>query len=98
MTKQELNSWAVMNLSMEDRGLKPQEAEDGPGLGRFLSGNLSYFGGKQSTDRWVATTPLMCQSCLLLVKYPGAEVHLAWHLVHLCDKRECDYHIAHAAP
>ena len=44
MTKQELNSWAVMNLSMEDRGLKPQEAEDGPGLGRFLSGNLSFFG------------------------------------------------------
>ena len=44
MTKQELTSWAVMNLSMEDRGLKPQEAEEGPGLGRFLSGNLSYFG------------------------------------------------------
>ena len=44
MTKQELNSWAVMNLSMEDRGLKPLEADGNPGLGRFLSGNLSYFG------------------------------------------------------
>ena len=62
MTKQELNSWAVMNLSMEDRGLKPQEAEDGPGLGRFLSGNLSFFGVGQpmavsGVSRW------LCAGC-----------------------------------
>lgn len=44
MTKQELNNWAVMNLSLEDRGLKPQESEGPGGVGRFLSGNLSFFG------------------------------------------------------
>lgn len=46
MTKLQLNQWAVMNLSMEDRGLQPREgAEKAPaGVGRFLAGNLSYFG------------------------------------------------------
>ena len=50
MTKRELNEWAVMNLSMEDRGAKPIEEavqrgdKQAPGALRFLSGNLSYFG------------------------------------------------------
>ena len=46
MTKQQLNDWAVMNLSMEDRGLQPVEGGDrgNVGVGRFLAGNLSYFG------------------------------------------------------
>ena len=50
MGKQELNNWAVMNYSMEDRGSLPQEPHYGHGLtqknqtDRFLSGNLSYFG------------------------------------------------------
>ena len=50
MGKRELSEWAVMNLSMEDRGAAPQEADcaHGPtqrnGPDRFLSGNLSYFG------------------------------------------------------
>ena len=50
MGKQELNNWAVMNYSMEDRGNLPQEPHHGHGLTqknqteRFLSGNLSYFG------------------------------------------------------
>ena len=50
MSKRELNDWAVMNLSMEDRGEQPQEPDVGHGPTqrngpeRFLSGNLSYFG------------------------------------------------------
>lgn len=50
MTKRELNEWAVMNLSMEDRGAAPVEQavqrgdRQGPGASRFLTGNLSYFG------------------------------------------------------
>ena len=50
MSKQALNDWAVMNLSMEDRGQKPTEAEPArgqpalPGAGNFLTGDLSYFG------------------------------------------------------
>ena len=51
MGKRELNDWAVMNLSMEDRGQQPQEvhaaghgATQRHGAERFLSGNLSYFG------------------------------------------------------
>jgi hypothetical protein len=50
MSKLEMNEWAVMNLSMEDRGAKPTEevlkrgAAQVPGASRFLSGNLSYFG------------------------------------------------------
>ena len=53
MTAQELNEWAVMNLSMQDRGIAPEEpaanaragaAAAGAGAGRFLSGELSFFG------------------------------------------------------
>ena len=50
MSKLELNQWAVMNLSMEDRGANPIEeavqrgAAQAQGASRFLSGNLSYFG------------------------------------------------------
>lgn len=48
MTKRELNEWAVMNLSMEDRGAQPVEQAvqrgDRQGASRFLDGNLSYFG------------------------------------------------------
>lgn len=46
MAKEQLNQWAVMNLSMEDRGLRPVEGGDRAcvGVGRFLAGNLSYFG------------------------------------------------------
>jgi hypothetical protein len=38
-----------MNYSMEERGKAPQEPEvqgrgGGPGAGRFLTGDLSYFG------------------------------------------------------
>ena len=50
MTKRELNEWAIMNLSMEDRGAQPVEEEvqrgerQNLGASRFLNGNLSYFG------------------------------------------------------
>ncbi len=51
MTKQALNDWAIMNLSMEDRGqqpLEPEPAARGPpavtAAGSFLTGELSYFG------------------------------------------------------
>ncbi len=52
MGKTELNQWAVMNLTMEDRGQQPQEPDFGhaatqrnaPAAERFLSGSLSYFG------------------------------------------------------
>lgn len=51
MSKQALNDWAVMNLSMEDRGQKLTEPEPAPrgqpaltGAGSFLTGDLSYFG------------------------------------------------------
>ena len=56
MTAKELNNWAVMNLSMADRGQQPSEplaqgrvAQGGEGtaatgVARFLSGELSYFG------------------------------------------------------
>ena len=51
MSKQALNEWAVMNLSMEDRGQQPLEAEPAArgqptltGAGNFLTGDLSYFG------------------------------------------------------
>lgn len=51
MTKRELNDWAVMNLSMEERGAAPQEIEIDArgraaalGAGRFLTGDISYFG------------------------------------------------------
>ena len=51
MSKEALNEWAVMNLSMEDRGQQPTEAEPAgrgqpslTGAGNFLTGDLSYFG------------------------------------------------------
>lgn len=50
MTKEQLNNWAIMNYSMEDRGRQPVEqqlkrgARGGEGASRFLTGNLSYFG------------------------------------------------------
>eukprot|EP00887_Chlorella_sp_A99_P005757 scaffold1.g5757.t1 len=50
MTKQELNAWAVMNYSMEERGKAPQEPEAAgrhaaaTGAGRFLTGDISFFG------------------------------------------------------
>jgi len=52
MTKHELNDWAVMNYSMEERGTAPKEPEAAGrgsssadvGAGRFLSGDLSFFG------------------------------------------------------
>ena len=52
MGKTELNQWAVMNLSMEDRSHQPQEPDLGNAATqrkasaqeRFLSGSLSYFG------------------------------------------------------
>lgn len=55
MTKEALNEWAVMNLSMEDRGQQPTEAEPAgrgqpslTGAGNFLTGDLSYFGVQPS--------------------------------------------------
>ena len=49
MTKRQLNEWAIMNLSLEDRGIRVQEQEAGRGgqatrTDRFLTGDLSYFG------------------------------------------------------
>lgn len=51
MSKGALNDWAIMNLSMEDRGQKPTEPEPAArgqpsltGAGNFLTGDLSYFG------------------------------------------------------
>ena len=52
MTKHELNDWAVMNYSMEERGAAPQEPAvldsrgriTAPAPGRFLTGDLSFFG------------------------------------------------------
>lgn len=50
MTKRQLNDWAIMNLSLEDRGITVEE-KDPAGRGaqatrtdRFLTGDLSYFG------------------------------------------------------
>ncbi|PNG99190.1 Structural maintenance of chromosomes flexible hinge domain-containing protein 1, partial [Tetrabaena socialis] len=47
MSPKELGDWAVMNLSMEDRGLLPntsQRITEAAGGGRYLSGDLSFFG------------------------------------------------------
>ena len=85
MTKQELNSWAVMNLSMEDRGLKPQEAEDGPGLGRFLSGNLSYFGVGRVLTSVLPSIHLSPVVFKVEVDSLNVEILLAWHLVQMCS-------------
>ena len=77
MGKKELNNWAVMNYSMEDRGAQPQEPHHGHGLtqrvqtDRFLSGNLSYFGVRRPVLILLLllahTTPYTCtvQHCEL---------------------------------
>ncbi|EFJ52379.1 hypothetical protein VOLCADRAFT_86759 [Volvox carteri f. nagariensis] len=47
MSSKELGEWAIMNLSMEDRGLLPsagQRISEQAGGGRYLSGDLSFFG------------------------------------------------------
>ncbi|KAK9820414.1 hypothetical protein WJX72_010046 [[Myrmecia] bisecta] len=47
MTVPELNQWAVMNLSMEDRGLQPAAGNSdarGNAADRFLTSDLSFFG------------------------------------------------------
>lgn len=48
MSPQALSQWAVMNLSMEDRGLLPVEApapaDQQRGTARFLEAQLSFFG------------------------------------------------------
>ena len=48
MSPQALSQWAVMNLSMEDRGLLPVEAppsgDQQRGSARFLEAQLSFFG------------------------------------------------------
>ena len=65
MGKRELSEWAVMNLSMEDRGAAPQEVDctHGPtqrnGSDRFLSGNLSYFGVRPPR----LACPRLCRAC-----------------------------------
>ena len=70
MGKRELSEWAVMNLSMEDRGAAPQEADcaHGPtqrnGPDRFLSGNLSYFGVRP--PGWLARAGCACPGCMSL--------------------------------
>lgn len=57
MSPQALGQWAVMNLSMEDRGLQPVEARPSPasgeqqrGAGRFLGAQLSFFGVRLPRD------------------------------------------------
>ncbi len=71
MTKRELNEWAVMNLSMEDRGSQPVEQavqrgdKQGSGVSRFLTGNLSYFG--VSSIHWQAALWKEVMSFLHLV-------------------------------
>eukprot|EP00892_Ulva_mutabilis_P012666 jgi/Ulvmu1/9772/UM056_0012.1 len=49
MSMRQLNEWAVMNLTMEDRGLQPREVEVprhavGTASARQLCSDLSYFG------------------------------------------------------
>lgn len=49
MSLRQLNEWAVMNLTMEDRGLQPKEVElprhaVGTASARQLCSDLSYFG------------------------------------------------------
>lgn len=48
MSPKALSQWAVMNLSMEDRGLMPVEApstaDQQQGTARFLGAQLSFFG------------------------------------------------------
>ena len=63
MGKQALNDWAVMNLSMEDRGLLDRPGADAPGgggaagPGRYLNSNLSFFGvGSKNASFYVGDT------------------------------------------
>ena len=46
MTAEGLRQWAVMNLSMEDRGMQPTQPPDAgdSGAGSFLDAQLSFFG------------------------------------------------------
>lgn len=48
MSKVELNEWAVMNLTMEDKGIQPQEESRGRATQasgtKQLGSELSYFG------------------------------------------------------
>lgn len=49
MNKRQLNEWAVMHLTMEDRGQQPKEVatarhEQGSGAAKQLNSDLSYFG------------------------------------------------------
>jgi len=54
MTAEGLRQWAVMNLSMEDRGMQPSQPPDaagsgaGSGAGSFLDAQLSFFGVRSS--------------------------------------------------
>jgi hypothetical protein len=46
VTSKELNNWAVMNLSMEDRGLlDPAAQQQQPAGGRYLSGDIRCVEG-----------------------------------------------------
>ena len=62
---------AVMSYSMEERGKAPQEPEvqgrgGGPGAGRFLTGDLSFFGvremGRLGRAGTCSMPALPCQS------------------------------------
>ena len=46
MSAEGLRQWAVMNLSMEDRGMQPTQPTDvgDSGAGSFLDAQLSFFG------------------------------------------------------
>jgi hypothetical protein len=48
-----LRQWAVMNLSMEDRGLQPSQAPEAAAQGAsgFLDAQLSFFGVRSDTKR-----------------------------------------------
>ena len=61
MTKRQLNEWAIMNLSLEDRGITVQEKDAGRGVqasrtDRFLTGDLSYFGVRPLTSTLILAT------------------------------------------
>ena len=70
MTSRALNEWAVMNLSMEDRGDKPTEEpvkrgnKMGLGATRFLNGNLSYFGVSSSSAKQSVITQKYRQAAI----------------------------------
>ena len=60
MSAEGLRQWAVMNLSMEDRGMQPTQPPDAgdTGAGSFLDAQLSFFGVRQPH----VTAPVRCQS------------------------------------